>query len=230
MSIESPQYISKEKAKGIESAIEELEEPIKFILMKMKPNLEKGDFEVIIGDDASGRLPTLIIGAVIKKVNSYLGFRLPSVRFFAGKGEERKAKKIKEFMEENNIRPSPTKKILVVTDFIATGSSLYPIIEALREQEIKFDIASIGELSEKHSEAGEENFFSGNKRIEPEIYGKGEMSGVVKDRDRLFSVRSEDYHKEEYRDEIRESVTLSRQEAVNLSDRLAEWIIPKLNK
>src|SRR3989344_9337060 len=61
-----------------------LEDPLANILEKLRPELERGEYRLIIGDDASGRIPTRIVGEVIKKLSEERGFPRPLVRFIAG--------------------------------------------------------------------------------------------------------------------------------------------------
>ena len=82
----SVQAVNKQenKPKEILSEVSDLEEPIKRILKDILPNIERGDYQLIVGDDASGRIPTLIIDRFIKKVYKKMGFDTPQTIFFAG--------------------------------------------------------------------------------------------------------------------------------------------------
>lgn len=53
--------------------VAELELPNKIIIEKIQSRIEAGEYGLIIGDDASGRIPTLILGNFIKKISEQKG-------------------------------------------------------------------------------------------------------------------------------------------------------------
>lgn len=99
MSLEAPTIEEREMS----TKIENLEYPIRDILEKMLPNIERGEYDLIIGIDASGRIPTIIMEKFIKHVYSKNRISLPDIRFMAGKINEYNAK---EMIEKWN----PSKK------------------------------------------------------------------------------------------------------------------------
>src|SRR3990167_11536940 len=64
--------------------VAELELPIKIIIEKIRTRIENGEYGLIIGDDASGRIPTLILGNFIKKVSEQKGLDKPNIIFIPG--------------------------------------------------------------------------------------------------------------------------------------------------
>ena len=136
-------------------AIEELRYPMKKILDELRPEIDKGNYNLIIGDDASGRIPTLVFNSVIRELYKEKNYSNPAVyfvacqRFFSQKEQEIKKSlavnsyisKIKEEIEKEG---GDVTKALVVTDTIASGSSLMPIAESLKQNNVDFDVATIG--------------------------------------------------------------------------------------
>ncbi len=77
-----------------------LEEPITKIINELRPQIETGQYKIILGDDASGRIPTLIMGRIIQKLYEAKGYPPPLIRFIAGStklyDEEMEQEKLEE--------------------------------------------------------------------------------------------------------------------------------------
>lgn len=56
----------------------------KVLIEKMFSEIKDHKFDVVIGDDVSGRLPTLIIGGLMKLVYKEMGVQGPKILFLAG--------------------------------------------------------------------------------------------------------------------------------------------------
>lgn len=130
-------------------AVAVLEKPLSTILESLRPSLEQGEFDTIIGDDASGRIPTLILRKVIGEIYGRAGRKGPDTLFFAGGGSavaHEKKTDIKDPTGEITafLEKRPSKKVLVVTDTIVTGVSLIPLTTALRKTKIKYEVATVG--------------------------------------------------------------------------------------
>ena len=65
-------------------AIFELKEPIENILTKLSDKIESGYFNAIVGEDASGRIPALIIGRIISERYKKNSLSSPDLKFVAG--------------------------------------------------------------------------------------------------------------------------------------------------
>lgn len=154
-------FFEKEQGKAVESRklhfeeIEELREPIRSLLSELRDKIDAGKYGLIVGDDASGRIPTIIFNKIIGGLYKTRGIKLPQTLFFAGSRSfsseelERKTLAVSNNLQEN-IRKSRIDKnleALIVTDTIATGSSLKHICKALEENGIRFDIVTIGLFS-----------------------------------------------------------------------------------
>jgi|GEM_PF-3101856 len=137
--------------------IEDLRSPVEKILETIGPAIERGEYQLIIGDDASGRVPTLIFKRIVDDVYDEHGFGRPITRFIAGakhpnwaqtSEKEDKEKKVEEYLSSvkkqlQEKEQNGSVKALVVTDSIHTGVSLDPLVNALRKLDIDFDIVTI---------------------------------------------------------------------------------------
>lgn len=140
--------------------VAELEKPIKKIIEKILPRIESGEYGLIIGDDASGRIPTLILGNFIKKISEQKGLNKPNIIFIPGKLEMESESFWGKIFSSKNISASQQqeeldeyisnrggnkeKKILIVTDTVKYGDSLKTLLSLLKEMGFTCDIATIG--------------------------------------------------------------------------------------
>lgn len=154
------------KEREMHPEIAELKKPMQRLLEQLRERIDRGDYQLIIGDDASGRIPARIMHWVMQEVYKEKGFAGPDIRFFAGSGrldglgqQIEKFKKIENFLEvpiidikyhyDNNI-PVPNAlrhsitHVLIVTESIQTGIALLPLTAALRKQGINCDVATVG--------------------------------------------------------------------------------------
>ena len=96
--------------------IAELRKPMEKLLLDMRENIERGEYAVIFGDDASGRIPTLLFRKVLTASYEEHGFNVPQTLFFAGKRalSEEKIDKVRGeivgFLTENNIKNKTENK------------------------------------------------------------------------------------------------------------------------
>lgn len=149
----------KERAEWI---VEDLREPVENILVELLPDIEAGSYSTIIGDDASGRVPTIILAHVIKSIYEMKGYEPPIVRFLAGStgllreqnGTELAVTHTKELKEQvekiqDTVKQhSEPKKALIVTDIIDTGESVQTLLSALKRNNWDADVATIGTTDE----------------------------------------------------------------------------------
>lgn len=189
--------------------IGELEEPIQKILEQLRDKIENGEYGVIVGDDASGRVPALIFDKVIKGAYQENNHEQPQTLFFAGsrvthgslgKGEKFEKKKFAaNFLKRGLLGKKLKGKALIVTDTIETGGSLESIAGGLKEAGIEFDIATICMLSDRTQEEfpavkeelerklGGEVYYGYAGSEVPQIFAKHNLSGVYKDPRKPFA-------------------------------------------
>ncbi len=133
--------------------IYQLEEPLLKIVNTLYADISSGKIQLILGDDASGRIPALILNSAIRHIYENHNYTMPDVRFIAGAGqnshEKRREKEnkinsfiadLKSTLQKEGHAPSKT---LVVTDVIATGNSLRPLMSALKTNKMNSDVAVV---------------------------------------------------------------------------------------
>lgn len=64
--------------------IAQIEEPMKKIFEQISENFEEGEYDLMIGIDASGRLPSLILFKLASHIYEKNGYPAPMFRFIAG--------------------------------------------------------------------------------------------------------------------------------------------------
>ncbi len=192
-----------EAARWHHEEIEFLRMPLERIIRQLGERIERGEYSLIVGDDASGRIPTNTLWYFLKDVYAAHGAPSPDARFFAGakklSGEKlrEKTRAIREHLEryrdQKKEAGADIRRALVVTDTIASGESLKPIAKALEKMKIPFDIATVGLLVERESERQDlENYlgariFAGSSGGTPGIYDKQSLAGVTKNRQDVFA-------------------------------------------
>jgi hypothetical protein len=240
---------SKEKEEGELNyrEIEDLRRPAEDLLLQLKEKIDRGEYNLIIGDDASGRIPTRIFYNTLKAIYEKKKYESPKVIFFAGSGRfntkshswirEEKTKMIKAYLKhflKNNAIGAEKIKALVISEVIDTGNSLKPLADALHQEKIDFDIAAFsGPYVKEHVRRLEE--YLGCKIFEPlseetkdGIYGKLRLHGVRKETHELFAhpLRDSFWTKIFRRDSsksIKNSVKKAREDVNKLSEYLVEW-------
>lgn len=152
--------------------VAELEAPIKKIIEKIRDRIESGEYKLVIGDDASGRIPALILGEFLKEIYKINGLSEPDTIFIPGKLKETELptllkKLLQQFLrlksKESAIleehlhkhRAEPGDKILIVTDTVYSGNSLKVLVGLLKELGYICDIATIGLEKPDYREAQE---------------------------------------------------------------------------
>lgn len=172
--------------------IEELEKPILHILNQLVNKIKKGTYKLIIGEDASGRIPTLIIAYALKAIYEKQGFQPSIVRFIAGSSNlpislreqkvvdvTRQIEKIKTTVKK---RHQTSGETLIVTDTIHSGDSIKVFVNALKKNRMKFQIATIGitSLQTFHELQGQGISIVKGQDYTPDIWGMHALHGVKK--------------------------------------------------
>lgn len=190
----------------IKDIVEGLKEPIKTLLLDISERIRGGEYSAIIGDDASGRAPALIISSIIKSFNEANNIEPPQTLFVAGSmglnqdEDTVKRQEIDKLVkkqlacpevpnpEDNNGQPGEQKRVMVVTDCINEGTRLKPLVDTLKANGIEMDILVISKpnyLNNPHTaesiknSLGVENIFFGNQE-DVMILHNGRVSGVKK--------------------------------------------------
>ena len=224
-----------------EVAIKEMRIPLRNIMNEIGAEAEKGAYPLIIGDDASGRLPTLAMKRILDSFCKEKGLPLPETRFVTGSKrlspEELQAKKSKlaEFFDETidgellSRLSAPGAKVLIMSDVVDTGTSLDPVIEELKARNIGYQVVSLSLLYENRQPMlekkwGEGNYTTGDVGL-PYLFGMQTISGVKKQPEELFSTPFKDpRYSEEEKTEIQRQINAARQMTDEVADGVyKEW-------
>lgn len=226
----------------VSEEVAELEKPIKTIIEKIRSRIENGDYGLIVGDDASGRIPALILGNFIKKVSEQKGFDKPNIIFIPGKlkapilNQDRMMKKLEDHI--GSFSATKDKRILIVTDTVLTGLSLKILVRLFHKIGFICDIATIGvETDEKQLFERDENleqsevisgeyYTTGSKYYShtPQIYREKTLSGVFKKSGDEKSTVSKSQELDEISKElVQQDINQVRQDAGVVTDHLLNW-------
>jgi hypothetical protein len=188
-------------------AIEDLEGPLRNILKSIGNELSTGAYDLMIGDDAAGRISAWMTWNAAKSLATLHEGSTPPLRFFAGsraldEGSHegiQKKQAIKQYLATPpNVVP---KKVLIVTDTLATGEGLKLLVHALNEIGAEVSVATFGIVAlpdELEAYRAELERKLGARIIcgragtpliyRPIEYGGGkEVNGVVKKSEALFA-------------------------------------------
>ena len=182
--------------------IAELEQPIKTIFSSLRREIEAGGYSLVIGLDASGRLPALVIKSALEQIYEKKGFLKPETFFCAGfrtsssdKVKSQKRAQLKElfvkFIERIHFNFDLNKKALIVEDSVNKGGSFGPVVVMLENMGIKADVVAMTMVHPpKQREEAEPSssgkpsglvvkVYIGGYGV-PKIYDTPYLSGVIK--------------------------------------------------
>lgn len=141
------------------------------IVAQMREPLREGRWSALLGDDVSGRLPSLVLGGLMRRIAEAHGREAPGQFFFAGgsvafpsSSLSREANLMKYIKE---ISPKLGDRVLVVTEYIYQGRTLRMIADALKEAGVSFDVASLASYEEEPEElllGTDATFFIGRRK------------------------------------------------------------------
>ena len=80
--------------------IANVEEPMRKIFEQISGNFERGEYDLMIGTDASGRIPALIIFKLAKHIYEKSSHPLPMFRFIAGHARHEDIERSEEHTSE----------------------------------------------------------------------------------------------------------------------------------
>ncbi len=193
--------LSRKQERRIENLIGGLEVPAQELLRQLSPEIEKGSYNSVIGIDASGRIPALVLSGVIKDRYAQLTYASPQILFVAGgvdvtaaelqEKQTKLAAHIGSLMQKGILRKD--RKVLVVEDTTLTAASVRSLTDVLRKEGLPFDVAVFASLEKKErlEEMIGANVHSNFHFGDTSVTHKPDLSGVVKEHAELFSKRRE---------------------------------------
>ncbi len=166
------------------------------LVEKLKPAIENHEYDFLIGEDASGRIPALILKKILDTVYKKQGIIPAKMLFLAGARHFIDQEDIIENFANHIDKHAPEKvsKTLIITEYIDTGSSVAVTIQALQKNNIAYDIAtcSVDQWSfENHLRPEIKNhLYYGDFAGAPKITGESNLSGVKKNSGDILSTRN----------------------------------------
>jgi hypothetical protein len=126
--------------------IKELMPPMRERITELKDAILNGTYAVLVGDDRSGRIPTLILRGVISHVNTALGRpSLPAI-FVNGRNwglsDPDRDRLLREMSKLSQASDNP--KALIVTEYIDQGGHAKSIGEVIHQANAAYDIFAVG--------------------------------------------------------------------------------------
>jgi len=195
-------------------AIAELEAPMKKIIESMGDSLPQ--YDLILGEDASGRIPTLVFSEFLKRVK---GKRVPT--YFYSPGHKRGALKrryvLQEYFGRILAREHPTKP-LIVTDYISSGRTMRWTLDAMKQIGMKPDVVAMARYGNYDKLNDRAKVWSGGRK-EPSVYDAQSFKGVYQVGDPNTPIASVGQGMLPRLQDINRG----REDAKLLADRLYEW-------
>jgi len=174
------------------------------------------EYNLVIGDDASGRIPTLVIGGLMKEVYREDKANPPHILFLTGKSLLKKEEQadldsyLHTIIKQQGIN-SENSKILLVTEYIEGGRHVANFIDAFKRVGLSCDVATL--LTRKSPEYYRDSpDFKDVKTHIGDSRSRGilaflqrpGLSGVTKPRSGIFAMRSK-LNDSQYIKQVRES-------------------------
>lgn len=117
----------------------------------LKENISNHKYDIIIGDDVSGRLPAVVLYGVMKKIYSQDNTKAPKLLFFAGDGslsekyselwEKAIQKELSRYLKEGIIKKE--SKILLVTEYNQTNTTILNFHKVFKACGFNFDVLNL---------------------------------------------------------------------------------------
>lgn len=126
--VETPRFAENEADK-----ISYLEGSLKVVVEQILSN--GNEYDLILGDDTSGRIPTLIVGKVLNVINKTKGKRSMPIRFASGNHVHDELPEILKRL------PDKPKRVLIVTDHMYSGFTMSQFGFILETRQLPYDIA-----------------------------------------------------------------------------------------
>jgi len=190
--IQSPEFELKE--------FEDTKEQFTNLIRQLTPAIHSQEYGLVIGDDASARLPTLVIGGLMKEIYNEDKKRSPQILFLAGEGWRDKDEKaeldryLQKMIKGKKINPEETK-VLLVTEYIQSGRHVANFLGSFKKVGLSCDVATLSTSSSSKSYKELPDFKDVKMYIgEPggilRFWGQAGLSGVTKKDRKTFAGRS----------------------------------------
>lgn len=197
-----------------------LEKPAQILLEKLRKDIDAGAIGTIVGVDASGRLPALVMGKVLKRIYAERGFPGPEIRFAPGKFSSLNSFKFNTLDKQ--------RKVLVVDDTITTGHSMTSPMRVLDGFGFKVEGAAFWNafpfiLDETRTVLGTLPVHTGLSGDAATVTHRPLLSGVVKSPKTPYAqpLRKLEHYSTDVN--AQKSISDARKVVSEISERLAVW-------
>jgi hypothetical protein len=163
-----------------------LKAPIESLVRQLHGKFIAGEYEYIVGDDVSGRIPTLILGKIARHIAHKHGKHAPEIRFLAGSrvlstldempekkhlADEKRLMLRDYFHELHEKSPHKTGKVLLSTDSVDKGRTVMELLEAAKDAGWHVDLATVGiSIDSPYSDDIDDTKIYSGQRGVPEIF------------------------------------------------------------
>ncbi|MGC8460850.1 MAG: hypothetical protein ACP5OR_03265 [Candidatus Dormibacteria bacterium] len=132
-----------------DTAIPRMQPALEKLLRQMRGHVQRDEIAFILGDDTSGRVPTLLIASAINAYRVKQGLPKLPVYFCEGTRESRNADQIRTFepIAHRIAQLDTTKRALIVTDNIGSGASCRSLIERAHDHGFTSIVATFGGIT-----------------------------------------------------------------------------------
>ncbi|QQR64522.1 hypothetical protein IPH92_03060 [Candidatus Kaiserbacteria bacterium] len=245
---QAARFLGDETVVEIRRIVSELHESIGKMLEPVLEKIENGEFQLLIGDDTSGRIPALIVRKIINVAYENTGRPKIPTHFIAGTsihsnkeglslkelelGVAKKEAEISAYIAELKTESSLNiSDALIVTEFIESGEGLIPVIKALQGNNITPVILTTNINSYKVARAMETELnvplvsYGKKSPVPPSLFDKKDLSGVAK---HYFDLHAKPIRlgiSEDERKMILAKMTIARDEADRVADKLVAELL-----
>lgn len=180
--------------------IREIMPSLEHIVAELKEAFINGTYGALVGDDTSGRIPTLILRGVMSHINHLHG--RPAVPTIFIKGKPRNL----SFSDEQrlthhmfSLAGQPGKqRALIVSEYLYSGGHVQSIGDVIHRAGIPYDIVAIGQAdsTDKYRNngtvRGDGQIFPTHGGLGkcPDLYGKQALTGLNRNATRVYADRS----------------------------------------
>lgn len=201
--------------------IEQIAPALSEIVSELGPSIENGEYDTFIGEDASGRIPAIIIWQAAKEVSGWKDKEQPDLRFIVGTQTGHISPEKLEGIRNVLKKTDKSGKKLIITEFVFSGNSMKTMIDTIKDAGFEADVAVVHSDFMSKEDLEKKwgcRVYLGKIDRQPKIY-RSKISGVIKDDGSLFSEKAMSQFVSQ------EEINGSRDESLNLGSYLADLYI-----
>jgi hypothetical protein len=180
------QELTPKEQLACQEAISDLKRPLLSLIEQLGSKLEAGEYDTLLVDDGSARMPAWIMKKVSDELRKGDNHGQIKAQYIA-MGQDNTENK-GEIVKESLIERAMDKggKVLIVTEYIETGNSLTILCSALNDLGIAYDIATCGidpEYDGRLEALGGHLYIGESSGKLPSVYGDAKINGVLNTKD-----------------------------------------------